>query len=288
MKSILLREVWEVILGNVDDTKDLKSLSLVCRMFKDILLQKLWNYPKLKHGIQIDDLLRLKHLPIKAIDSYDFGKIPGERRGSNVDKWFETVCSFSQLTSLKLGGNIHLNFTSIGKLVGLKNLKSLILEKLYAGVSKAIAQLESMQLETLIIEDLIFYSDIEPISQSVGKISTLKKLEIQTSDYGCLSLSRLPNLEELVIRESEVSVVGLIELAKIKPLKVLKFSYCENIQENIGNFKTLNPAVNVEIEGEDMYLGEDETPPYSDEEYCDYDESDLPPDFFDYYNELHV
>merc|ERR1712080_160306 len=143
--TTLLPEVWEVILRNIHDTKDLKSVSLVCLMFRDIVKQQMWNYPKLKQGITTANLLSLKHLPIKSIDSNVFGQIPGERRGANTEKWVDAICSFPQLKSLQLGGNIILTYTYIGKLVVLKNLRSLTLEKLYAGVSKAISQLEFMQ-----------------------------------------------------------------------------------------------------------------------------------------------
>ena len=171
--------------------------------------------------------------------------------------------------------------------MALKNLKTLTMEKLYAGIAIAFSQLEVLKLETLHIEDLIFTGDIEHLSRSVSKMTTLRKLEIQTNDRGCLYLSRLPNLEELLVRESEISVVGLLELAKIKSLLKIKFVYCDDVTENIGPFKAANSKVNVVIEGDAMDLYD----AYSDDDnydYCDYDESDLPPDFFDHYNELHL
>ena len=60
-------------------------------------------------------------------------------------------------------------------------------------------------------------------------MNTLKILEIQTNDRGCLGLSRLTNLEELIVRESEISVVGLLELSKMKSLRKITFQYCEDI-----------------------------------------------------------
>ena len=116
-----------------------------------------------------------------------------------------------------------------GKLAKLTNLKCLILEKLYAGVAKAFSQLETLHLESLHITDLIYTSDVESISRSAGKMNTLKILEIQTNDRGCLWLSRLTNLEELVVRESEISVVGLLELSKMQSLRKITFQYCEDI-----------------------------------------------------------
>lgn len=289
MSGIILPELWPLILGNVKDTKDLKSLSLVCHQFCDLVKDHLWNEPKFKEGITAEQLVKLNHLPIKHIDTYDFGKIPGERRGSNVYNLIDAICSFSQLSSLKLGGNIDLSYNYIGKLKTIKQLKFLILEKLYAGVAKALSQLEGIPLETLLIEDLIFYSDIDPISKSVSKITTLKRLEIQTSDAGCRHLSKLSNLEDLIVRESELTSAGFKELAKIKSLKKIKFTYCEDAKDGVETFKKFaNPDVVVKVEGdvEDFC----DYGSYDDDDYnpYDYDESDLPPDFFDNYNELNL
>jgi len=285
LKHALPPEVWEVVLRYIRATHDLKNVSLVCTLFKNIVREQLWNCPKLRCGISSQDLIGLSYLPIRAINTYDFGKVGG--RGSLVDSYVDAICSFSELSSLKLGGNIDLTYSSIGKIARLTNLKTLIFEKLYAGIAKAFSQLEVLNLETLLIEDLIFTSDIEPLSRSVGKMTSLKKLEIQTNDRGCLFLSRLQRLEELHVRESEISVVGLLELAKIRSLKKIRFVYCDNIRENIGPFKAANTMVEVEIEGDvtdlyDRYSDDDDYLDY------DYDESDLPPDFLDHYNELNL
>ena len=107
-------EVWEEILHKVEHAKELKNVSLVCRLFYNIVKEQLWNTPKLKSGMCVEDLLTLKHLPIKSINTGDFGKLTGERRGDNTEKWMEVICSFSQLTSLKLGWNLHLTHAYIG------------------------------------------------------------------------------------------------------------------------------------------------------------------------------
>ena len=177
-----------------------------------------------------------------------------------------------------------------GKLVALKKLKSLTFENLYAGIARAISQIECLQLESFHIEDLIFSSDIEPISKSVSKISTLKKLEIQTNDTGCRSLSDLSNLEEIIIRDSDLSQIGIIELAKLKSLKKIKFCYCYNVNQEINILKAGNPQLKVEIEGDERSDND------SDGHDCDYDfdpddYSDcdtMPREFYDNYNELNL
>ena len=77
MKLPLLPELWEVILHNIRTTKDLKNVSLVCSLFKEIVHEQLWNYPRLKCGISSQDIRKLTHLPIRSIDTVDFGKEAG-------------------------------------------------------------------------------------------------------------------------------------------------------------------------------------------------------------------
>ena len=80
----------------IQRTKDLKSLSLVCRSFYGLVVEILWKCPTFNwHKAYKLDLSKLKHLPIQELD------IPRLRRN-----WIESISSFSLLTTLTLSYEI--------------------------------------------------------------------------------------------------------------------------------------------------------------------------------------
>ena len=68
-------------------------------------------------------------------------------------------------------------------------------------------------------------------------------------------------MEELVINCSQLSVVGLSELAKLRSLKKIKFTYSslfllmhtDPVDENVKLLRALNPQLHIEVEYKSDY-----------------------------------
>jgi len=234
-----------MILNYINNTIDLKNVSLVSTTFHAIVKDKLWRSPCLKKYVTAEDLAELSCLPIKELDMSTVFDI------DYSDGWMKVISRFSQLTSLKIGDqyeNLNLADDSFCHIAALTSITCLHLNRCVEITANGYTTLINLPLEELVITYLKDAHDNDEIVRIISQIPYLCNLTLDWNKITHEGFAHLSKMSQLLCLKLPTSInmasAGLIHLSSLPLLEEFNISHCrisheEDFFEILSNMKSL-------------------------------------------------
>jgi len=237
-------ELWDTILQRVNLVRDLKAVSLSCRLFHSLVKDKIWSVSRTSvRGSQIGDIADLPVVTLRIVTD------------SCNDDHLSQLGSMHSLQVLDLWGNDDVTDTGISRLTGLRlrelNVVSCGLDDVAVSTIGGMVSLEVLnmsdnpavtaagisQLADLTLRELnVGHCELgDAALSSLGGMTSLQVLDMYDNpaitDSGISMLTGLAHLTALYIGDTKVTDVGLCHLLELHSLTKLDVACCSRVTD---------------------------------------------------------
>jgi len=253
-------EIWEKIIENINSVKDLKHISLTCKLFSVLSRGYLWQISK--SNACGDEIYERKDFPMQHLVMFECN-----------DAHLLPVSHISTLNSLDLSCNDDVTDKGLLHLQSLPQLHTFVFKYhiLSDSAMQAISKISSLRvldlsstrftttgLSHLTQLSMLEYLNIHSCALSnssmpvIGQLETLEELDISYNTCGLSSMDNssfeyLPRLKELNIDSCKINDRDMTAISRLHCLQKLNMSYNADVTDigffeikDLPNLKELN------------------------------------------------